>query len=89
MIPLLGAVSVVSNRDKAFQTSLAISPRLRAICLSHSETFPARVMTPMGFTKQFPIFRIAFWGYATAGLWHAPDAHQFVHFCRGDSNFSA
>ena len=37
-------------------------------CLSKTETPSARVMPPTGFTQQFRIFQMAFWGYATAGL---------------------
>jgi len=63
--PELGPVPLASNRDTAKRASPSVSARLRAICLSNSETLSARVMTPTGFTKQFRIFQIAFWGYAT------------------------
>ncbi len=68
MRPVVGPQSLVSNKDTANVISPPVSARLREICLSHSETLPARVMTPTGFNKQFRIFQIAFWGYATVVL---------------------
>jgi len=76
----LGPEPLVSNRDTLKRASPRVPASLRAICLSHSETPPARVMTPTGFTKQFRIFQIAFWGYATAGLCHQQKVRQRNRF---------
>jgi|LakMenEpi03Aug12_release.lakeMendotaPanAssembly.Ray.scaffolds.fasta_scaffold376949_4 hypothetical protein len=74
----LGPEPLVSNRDTPKRISPSVSAPKIAFCLSETETPPARVMTPIGFTKQFPIFQIAFWGYATVRLCHVTGAYVFT-----------